>query len=88
VHRGSRPRIDHGIVVWDGGGHGGSFVLDYLKGARIYARDVAHSTKVVTIAQRDLTCLFPAVSGRRIVWESGPATRILSHIHIYGARLP
>ena len=50
-------------------------------------RNVARSTNVVTIAQKDLTCLFPAISGHRVVWESGPAQRVLSHIHIYGARL-
>lgn len=87
VHRGSRPRVDGALVVWDGGGHGGSFVTDYVKGARIYVRNVARGTGVVTVAQKDLTCLFPAVSGRRVVWESGPAQRVLSHIHIYGARL-
>ncbi len=88
VHLGSRPRIDGEYVVWDGGGHGGSFVTEYAKGAKIYVRNVARSTAVVAIAQKNLTCLFPAVSGRRVVWESGPAQRVLSHIHIYGARLP
>jgi beta propeller repeat protein len=87
VHQGSRPRIDGEFVVWDGGGHGGSFVTDYVKGAKVYVRNVALTTNVVAIAQKDLTCLFPAVSGHRVVWESGPAKRILSHIHIYGARL-
>ena len=88
VHIGSRPRIDGELVTWDGGGHGGEFVISYVAGARIYVRNVARSTSVVAIAQKDLTCLFPAVSGHRVVWESGPATRVLSHIHIYGARLP
>ncbi len=87
VHRGSRPRVDGESVVWDGGGHGGAFVTDYVKGARIYARNVARGSGVVAIGQNNLTCLFPAVSGRRVVWESGPAERILSHIHIYGRRL-
>lgn len=87
VHRGSRPRIDGALVVWDSGGHGGTFVTEYVTGARIYVRNVAHGTRVVAIAQPNLTCLFPAISGRRLVWESGPALRILSHIHIYGARL-
>jgi beta propeller repeat protein len=88
VHLGSRPRVDGELVVWDGGGHGGSFVIDYVPGAKIYARNVARSSGVVTVTQKDLTCLFPAVSGQRVVWESGPARRVLSHIHIYGARLP
>ena len=87
VHTGSRPRIDGELVVWDGGGHGGEFVIAYVKGAKIYVRNVARTTNVVTIAQKDLTCLFPAVSGHRVVWESGPARRVLSHIHIYGARV-
>lgn len=87
VHNGSRPRIDGELVTWDGGGHGGEFVISYVKGARIYVRNVARSTNVVTIAQKDLTCLFPAISGRRVVWEAGPARRVLTHIHIYGARL-
>ena len=88
VHLGSRPRVDGELVVWDGGGHGGSFVIDYVAGADIFVRDVARSSSVVAIGQRDLTCLFPTVSGQRVVWESGPARRVLSHIHIYGARLP
>ena len=87
VHAGSRPRIDGELVVWDGGGRGGSYSITYAKGARIYVRNVARSSAVTAIAQRNLTCLFPAVSGRRVVWESGPAARVLGHIHVYGARL-
>jgi hypothetical protein len=85
VGSGSRPRVDGELVVWDGGGHGGGFVTDYKDGAAISVRNVAHSTKVVKITQPHLTCLFPAVSGDTVVWESGPARRVLSHIHIYGA---
>ena len=88
VHTGSRPRIDGSLVTWDGGGHGGEFVISYVAGARIYVRNVANSTGVVAIGQKDLTCLFPSISGSRVVWESGPARRVLTHIHIYGARLP
>jgi len=84
VHLGSRPRIDHDLVVWDGGGHGGSFTIDYTPDAKVYVRNLAGSAKPVVIAQPHLTCLFPAVSGTRVVWESGPAKRVLSHIHIYG----
>jgi beta propeller repeat protein len=87
VHTGSRPRVDGELVTWDGGGHGGEFVISYVRNAKIYVRNVARSTAVVAIAQTDLTCLFPSVSGQRVVWESGPARRVLSHIHIYGARL-
>ena len=58
-----------------------------MKGAKIYVRNVARSTNVVAIAQKNLTCLFPAVSGHRVVWESGPAQRDWAHTHIYGARL-
>jgi len=87
VHKGSRPRIDGQLVTWDGGGHGGEFVISYSKGAKIYVRNVVHGTRVVTIAQSHLTCLFPSISGHRVVWESGPARRILSHIHIYRARI-
>ena len=58
-----------------------------MRGAKIYVRNVARSTNVVAIAQKDLTCLFPSISGHRVVWESGPAQRVLAHIHIYGARL-
>ena len=85
VHNGSRPRIDGELVTWDSGGHGGEFVISYVKGAKIYVRNVVRSTSVVAIAQKDLTCLFPSISGHRVVWESGPARRVLSHIHIYGA---
>lgn len=88
VHRGSRPRVDGELVAWDGGGRGGSFVIDYVAGADIFVRNVARSTRVIAIGQKNLTCLFPAVGGKRVVWESGPASRVLGHIHIYGARLP
>jgi beta propeller repeat protein len=87
VHTGSRPRIDGSLVTWDGGGHGGEFVISYIAGAKIYERNVANSTSVVAIGQKNLTCLFPSISGKRVVWESGPAQRVLAHIHIYGARL-
>jgi beta propeller repeat protein len=87
VHNGSRPRVDGELVTWDGGGHGGEFVISYVKGAKIYVRNVARSTRVVGIGQKDRTCLFPAISGSRVVWEAGPASRVLTHIHIYGARL-
>lgn len=87
VHNGSRPRIDGELVTWDGGGHGGEFVISYVKGAKIYVRNVVRSTSVVAITQKNLTCLFPSISGHRVVWESGPARRVLSHIHIYGARV-
>jgi beta propeller repeat protein len=85
--QGSRPRIDGELVTWDGGGKGGSFAINYSAGAAIYVRNVAHSTNVVRIAQNNLTCLFPAISGHTVVWESGPARRVLSHIHIYRAQL-
>ena len=87
VGLGSRPRIDGELVTWDGGGKGGSFALNYKAGAAIYVRDVARGASTIKIAQNDLTCLFPAISGDAVVWESGPARRVLSHIHIYGARL-
>jgi beta propeller repeat protein len=87
VAQGSRPRIDGELVTWDDGGKGGSFAIDYRAGAAVYVRNVARSQNAVRIAQKDLTCLFPAISGHTVVWESGPAQRVLSHIHIYGARL-
>ena len=87
VAQGSRPRVDGELVTWDGGGKGGSFVIDYKAGAAIYVRNVARSQSVVRITQKDQTCLFPAISGQTVVWESGPAKRVLSHIHIYGARV-
>jgi beta propeller repeat protein len=87
VSLGSRPRIDGAFVVWDGGGRGGEFTTDYKAGAAVYARNVARSSRTVAIRQRDQTCLFPVISGRTMAWESGPAKRVLSHIHIFGARL-
>ena len=87
VGSGSRPRVDGELVAWDGGGHGGTFVIAYDEGAAIYVRNVAHRRTPVKITQPHLTCLFPAVSGSTVVWESGPAQRVLGHIHIYGARL-
>ena len=86
VAQGSRPRIDGELVTWDGGGKGGSFAINYKAGAAIYVRNVARSANTVKISQKNLTCLFPAISGQTVVWESGPAQRVLSHIHIYGAR--
>ena len=87
VAQGSRPRIDGELVTWDGGGKGGSFAIDYKAGAAIYVRNIARGTNVVKITQKNLTCLFPAISGHTVIWESGPAQRVLSHIHIYGARV-
>jgi beta propeller repeat protein len=87
VHTGSRPRIDGELVTWDGGGHGGEFVISYVRGAKIYVRNVAHSTGVVAITVPHLTSIFPDVSGGRVVWESGSAQRDWEHTHIYGARL-
>ena len=87
VHGGSRPRIDGEFVTWDGGGHGGSFVIDYVAGAKIYVRNVARNTATVSFAVAHQTSLFPSISGHRVVWEAGPAQRVLSHIHIFGARL-
>lgn len=86
VHLGARPRIYGDIVVWDDGATGGTFTTTYKAGADIYARNLALGT-TVRIGQPDLTCLFPAVSAGIVVWESGPAARVLSHTHIYGARL-
>ena len=59
----------------------------YVKGAEIYVRNAVRGAGVVAIAQQHLTCIFPAISGHTVVWESGPARRVLSHIHIYGARV-
>ena len=87
VAQGSRPRVDGPRVTWDGGGKGGSFAINYRAGAAIYVRNVARGNSTVKITQKDQTCLFPAVSGNTVVWESGPAQRVLSHIHIYGARM-
>jgi beta propeller repeat protein len=87
VAQGSRPRIDGELVTWDGGGKGGSYAIDYKAGAAIYVRNIARSTNTVKITQKHLTCLFPAISGHTVVWESGPAERVLGHIHIYGARV-
>ena len=87
VAQGSRPRIDGELVTWDGGGKGGGFALKYKAGAAIYVRNVTRGNTTIKIAQKNLTSLFPAISGRTVVWESGPAQRVLSHIHIYGARV-
>lgn len=87
VHKGSRPRIDGEFVTWDGGGHGGEFVITYVAGAKVYVRNVVRSTNVVSIGVSKQTNLFPAISGHRVIWEAGPARRVLTHIHIYGARV-
>jgi hypothetical protein len=84
---GARPRIGGQVVAWDSGGHGGTYTITYAAGAAVYVRNVVKNVKTVRLAQKNLTCLFPAVSGTNVVWESGPARRVLSHIHIYGARL-
>ena len=86
VALGARPRVDGQRIAWDGGGHGGTYTITYDKNAAIFVRDLAKKT-TVKLSQKNLTCLFPAVSGSTVVWESGPARRVLGHIHIYGARL-
>lgn len=87
VALGARPRVDGALVVWDGGGHGGTFTITYGKNAAVFVRNVAKGAKTITLTRRNQSCLFPAVSGKTVVWEAGPARRVLSHIHIYGARL-
>jgi beta propeller repeat protein len=87
VHSGSRPRIDGELVVWDGGGHGGLFVISYVAGAKIFVKNIVHNTDPVAFGVARQTNLFPAISGHRVVWEAGPAKRVLTHIHIYGARV-
>jgi hypothetical protein len=88
VALGARPRIDGKLVAWDGGGQGGTFTITYAKKAAISVRNVAiKNAKTVTLARKDQTSLFPALSGNTVVWEAGPARRVLSHIHIYGAHL-
>jgi hypothetical protein len=87
VALGARPRIDGDLVAWDDGGYGGTFTIIYAANAAIHVRSVATgNAKTVTLAQKDQTCLFPALSGSAVVWEAGPASRVLSHIHIWGAR--
>jgi beta propeller repeat protein len=88
VALGSRPRIDGKLVAWDGGGHGGTYTITYAKNSAIFVRNVAAKhAQTITLAQKEQTCLFPALSGKAVVWETGPALRVLSHIHISGARL-
>jgi beta propeller repeat protein len=83
---GARPRVDGQRIAWDSGGHGGTFTITYDKNAAIFVRDLAKKT-TVKLSRTHEACLFPALSGNTVVWESGPARRVLSHIHIYGARL-
>jgi beta propeller repeat protein len=87
VHAGARPRINGELITWDGGGHGGEFVIDYVAGAKIFVRNIVRSTSVTSFGVSKQTNLFPAISGHRVVWEAGPARRVLTHIHIYGARV-
>jgi beta propeller repeat protein len=88
VALGARPRVDGKLVAWDSGGHGGTFTIAYTGNAAIYVRNVAaKNAKTVALARKNQTFLFPALSGNTVVWETGPARRVLSHIHIYGARL-
>jgi beta propeller repeat protein len=87
IHTGARPRIDGDLVTWDGGGHGGEFVISYVARAKVFVANVARGTSPVAIGVGKQTNLFPAISGHTVVWEAGPARRVLTHIHIYGARV-
>jgi beta propeller repeat protein len=87
VATGARPRVDGTLVTWDGGGKGGVFALTYTAGAAVYVRDVTQGTRASKITRTNQTLLFPAVSGNKVVFESGKAKRILGNIHIWGARL-
>ena len=87
VAAGARPRVDGQLVTWDNGGKGGVFALTYTAGAAVYVRNVTQSTRATKITRADQTLLFPAISGNKVVFESGKAKRILGNIHIWGARL-
>ena len=87
VASGARPRVDGKLVTWDGGGKGGVFALTYTADAAVYVRDVTSGARAMKITRAHQTLLFPAVSGNKVVFESGQATRILGNIHIWGARL-
>jgi beta propeller repeat protein len=87
IASGARPRIDGELVTWDGGGHGGEFVISYVAGAKIFVRNIVKGTGIVSFGVKRQTNLFPAISGHTVVWEAGPARRVLTHIHIFGARV-
>lgn len=87
VATGARPRVDGELVTWDGGGKGGVFALTYTADAAVYVRNVTHGTRTTKITRAHQTLLFPAISGNKVVFESGRAQRILGNIHIWGTRL-
>jgi len=87
VATGARPRVNGTLVTWDGGGKGGLFALTYTAGAAVYVRNVTQGTRTVRITRPHQTLLFPAISGNKVVFESGQARRVLGNIHIWGARL-
>ena len=87
VATGARPRVDGELVTWDGGGKGGVFALTYTADAAVYVRNVRRGTRTVKITRAYQTLLFPAISGNKVLFESGKAKRVLGNIHIWGARL-
>jgi len=86
VATGARPQVDGKLVTWDGGGKGGVFTLTYTAGAAVYVRNVTLDRRATRLTRAHQTLLFPALSGNRVVFESGKAKRVLSNIHIWGAR--
>ena len=87
-HYGSRPRID-GELVDVGRRRPRRRVRHLLRRRRqdLRAQRGPQHQRPVTFGVAKQTNLFPAISGHRVVWEAGPARRVLSHIHIYGARV-
>ena len=73
------------LVTWDGGGKGGVFTLTYTAGAAVYVRNVTLDRRATRLTRAHQTLLITALSGNRVVFESGKAKRVLSNIHIWGA---
>ena len=85
VHTGSRPRVDGELVTWDGGGHGGEFVISYVRTPSLRAqRRAQHRRRRHHPEGPHLPLPLRQRPARGVGVGAGPAGA-LAHPHLRGA---
>ncbi len=84
VALGARPRVDGQLVVWDGGGHGGTFTITYDANAAIFVRNVAKKVEhdQAGAEEPDLPLPRRERQHRGVGVRSGEARSSASHPHL------